>query len=263
MQKNLILKNRFDGKMKFNRRYALAGLFCLIYLSLTVSGALPSASIGTDLTDDVEKIDWSASTYDYQLGNFKDEIDIVSVDVVENVDQITLSVTFQAPPVIDATHLYWIWISFVSDGGEDSGAGAWFHTGGFTDTVASSWMVAKDVTDYLNIGIGDDAPTIVSNSMSWTTNSSYWDDLSNSNNWDVGVWAWTSDGQTYTESILSGISYWDYYPNDESSWEGTSDNTSTTTTGSDDKNDGSTPGFELYASIFSLALIPVILRKRK
>jgi len=124
-------------------------------------------------------------------------------------------------------------------------------------------MVAKNVTDYLNIGMGDDAPTIVSNSMSWTTDSNYWDDISNSNNWDVGVWAWTSDGgQTYAESILSGMSYWDYFPNDESSWEGT-DDSSGTTTGSDDTSNGSTPGFELYASIFSLALIPVILRKRK
>jgi len=249
--------------MKFNRRYAIVGLFCLIYLSLTVGSALPSVTIGSDLTNDVEKINWSATDYGFEQGDFKDEIDIISVTVEENAGQITLSVTFQGPPVIDATHLYWIWISFVSEGGEDSDAGAWFHTGGFTGTAASSWMVAKNVTDYLNIGIGTDDPTIISNTMSWTTNGNYWDDLSNSNNWDVGVWAWTSDNKTYVESILSGVSYWDYYPNDESDWEGTGDISSTTTTDSNDKTDESTPGFELFASISSLAIIPVILHKRK
>ena len=248
--------------MKFNRKYLLTILFCLIYMTLSISGALPSALIATDQTNDVEKINWSDFlNYEYAQGDFKDEIDIVSVDIEVLANDVKLSVTFQGPPVLDATHLYWIWISFISEGGEDSGAGAWFHTGGLSGIAESYWMVAKNTTDISNLGTGTDDPTIVSNTMSWTTNSSYWDDVSNSNNWDVGVWAWTSDNSTYLESLMSGFSYWDYYPDDDSSWGDDSESTSTTTT-TDEGNGENTSGFELYLSLTSLAAVPVVLRRR-
>ena len=245
------------------RRYALTGLLGLIFLSLTISGALPSVSLGTDQANDVEKINGSGLPYEYEQGDFKNEIDIVSIAVEEVASDIKISVTFEGTPVIDATHLYWIWISFLDEGGEDSDAGAWFHTGGFSGTAESFWMVAKNVTDFMNIGTGDDDPTIVSNTMSWSTSSTYWDDISNSNNWDVGVWAWTSDNATYVESIMSGFSYWDYYPNDESAWEGESDSSTTTTESETEPNGNGTPGFELIVTFTSLAIVPVILRKRR
>ncbi len=248
--------------MKINRRFTITGLLCLIYLSFTIIGALPSTSIGTDQTNDVEKINWSGLTYDYEQGDFKDEIDIVSVTVEKIADDVKLSVTFQGIPLLDATHLYWIWISFISEGGEESGAGAWFHTGGLSGVAESFWMVAKNTSDFLNFGSGTDDPTIVSNTMSWTTNSSYWDDVSNSNNWEVGVWAWTSDNSTYTESLMNGFSYWDYYPDDESGWEGEDESSTTTSSGGTELNGETSPGFEFYLTLASLLTVPVILRRR-
>ena len=61
---------------------------------------------------------------------------------------------------------------------------------------------------------------------------------------------------------MSGFSYWDYYPNDESGWEGESDSSTTTTEGEKEPNGNGTPGFEIIVTFTSLAIVPVILRKR-
>ncbi|MHA1214119.1 MAG: hypothetical protein ACTSPG_02415 [Candidatus Hodarchaeales archaeon] len=235
--------------------------------SLTLLKGFPNTTIGTDSTNDVEKISFSTGfSYDYDKGDFKDEIDIVSVQV-ENIGNgnISMSVTFQDTPVYDGYHLYWVWISFEGEGDEGSAAGAWFWAGGYEGSnAASSWWVWGNSSDYMSIGTGDDEPTInaATHSMSWETNSTYWDDLSNVGNWGVQVWAWTSDGLSYAESIMSGTSYWDYYPDDESKWESTSDN-STTTTGSEDNDIGkSSPGFELLFPLISLPVIAALSRKK-
>ncbi|MFX0066214.1 MAG: hypothetical protein ACFFC7_28970 [Candidatus Hermodarchaeota archaeon] len=248
----------------------VAGLSLLAILSLTAVIA-PPTTIGTDTTNDVEKISWTETVvYDYVKGDFKDEIDIVSVAVEESGDEVTLSITFQATPVVDSTHLYWVWISFAAGGDQGTDAGAWFYAGGLNaEEVSSFWWVWKDVSNFSTFGTGEDSPTIVGTTLSWITNGTYWDDISNSNDWEVAVWAWTSDDLSYEESITDGVSYWDYFPNDESAWEesdGTSSSSTPTTTTNGNGQPSPTPGFEFMipiATLATLVLLPVILRKRR
>ncbi|MFX1253281.1 MAG: Heimdall-CTERM domain-containing surface protein [Promethearchaeota archaeon] len=248
-----------------------AGLFFLTVLSLTAVIAVPT-TLGTDTTNDVEVISWTGLTYAYQKGDFKDEIDIVSLSVEKSEglisDEVILSITFQATPVADSNHLYWVWISFAVGGDQGTDAGAWFYVGGYTaEEVDSFWWVWKDVSNFSTFGTGTDSPSIVSNTLSWTTNATYWDDVSNSNDWEVTVWAWTSDNTTFAGSTTGGVSYWDYFPNDESAWEesdGTSSSSTTTTTTNGQPSP--TPGFEFIIPIATLATLvslPVILRKRR
>jgi hypothetical protein len=252
--------------MQLKTRYIYSSFFLLIFLSLATVSSVSAVAIGTDTTDDVEKIHWEALAYDYQKGDFKDSIDIVSVAVEEVSSNISLSITFQGPPVVDATHLYWVWIAFTEGGEQQSDIGAWFYAGGYaSDEVSSFWWIWRDVTNLSGFATGEDAPSIVGNTLSWSTPASYWDDIANSANWDILVWAWTSDNTTYTESIMSGYSYWDYYPNDKSSWEDT-DGTSTsdeTTTSDGDGTVNGTPGFELIVVVAAINVLPVIFRKKK
>ncbi len=236
------------------------GSFLLLFLSITVVSAFPNATIGTDSTNDVERISWSQLSYDYDNGDYKDDIDIVSAAVEGSGDQVTLSITFQAAPVFDGTHLYWVWISFVTDGEQGSDAGAWFYAGGFESGSAEAfWWIWKDTTDFGTFGTGDDDPVIAGNNLSWVTNSTYWDNLGNSGNWEVAIWAWTSDGTSFAASATSGVSYWDYYPNDDSAWESDATTTEEISNGNGDE----IPGFELFVSIATLTVIPILIKKRR
>ncbi|MHA1973602.1 MAG: hypothetical protein ACTSW1_11445 [Candidatus Hodarchaeales archaeon] len=252
--------------------YFTAFMILAVLGSLTFVKAMPTTVLGTDSTDDVEKVTYASGLtgYDYDRGDYKDSIDIVSVEVEdEGNGNISMKVTFQDTPVFDGYHIYWVWITFAGDEADaGSSAGAWFWAGGYQGTEAdSAWWIWANMSDFLSFGSGNDEPTIsaATHSMSWSTNSTYWDDLANVGNWDVQVWAWTSDDLSYSESLMSGTSYWDFYPDDESQWAGDSDNSSTTSTsGADDNNtDSSSPGFELFFPLMTIPVIAALYRKRE
>ncbi|MHA1977288.1 MAG: hypothetical protein ACW98F_19685 [Candidatus Hodarchaeales archaeon] len=245
--------------MKITKRYMTIGLFLFMFLSIMVVNAFPNATILDDNPNDVDKVTWSGLTYDYDHGDYKDDIDIISAAVEESGNDINLSITFQGTPVIDGTHLYWVWLSF-DVGGEQGGedAGAWFYAGGFTSSTPEAfWWVVGDLNDIETYGSGPDLPVIAGNTITWVTNSSYWDDIGNAGSWEVSVWAWTSDGTSYAQSSTLGSNYFDYYPDDDSLWG------STTTTDNEHLGDGGAPGFELAVSMISLIVIPLILKQRR
>lgn len=240
-------------------------LFLVLFFSVTAIRAVQNENLGSDSTNDVEKIKYSFPDYDYEKGDFKDEIDIVSLSVTEDSENITMTLTCEDAPVIDGYHLYWVWISFTGEGTSGTDAGAWFWTGGYESTnVGANWWVWKDTTDFTSLGTGSDKPIIneISNSLSWETNASYWDDLSNHATWTASAWAWTSDNTTYAQSLTGGFSYWDYYPNDDSVWNEDTDETSDTN-GEPAFEAAPTPGLELTLSIISLPLVALIYRRRK
>ncbi|MHA2387542.1 MAG: hypothetical protein ACXACW_02350, partial [Candidatus Hodarchaeales archaeon] len=238
------------------KQYMIIGTFILIFLSITVVNAIPNATIVTDSTNDVDKVTWSGLIYDHDNGDYRDDIDIMSAAVEENGNNIALSITFQGTPVFDGTHLYWVWISFETGGEEGSDTGAWFYAGGYeSDSPEAFWWIMGDALDIETLGTGSDLPVIAGNTLSWVTNSSYWDDLANSGSWEVSIWAWTSDGTSFAESMTLGVSYWDYYPNEESDWN--SELSETTTT------DGGAPGFDMFVSITTLIAIPIVIKQRR
>ncbi|MFX1282996.1 MAG: hypothetical protein ACFFB5_05040 [Promethearchaeota archaeon] len=233
----------------------------LVLVLLIPIKSLPNADIANDDTDDVEMISWDGSDYNYKIGDFKNEIDIVSlsVEAVDNENKIAVTLKCQDTPIIDGSHIYEIWIDF--EGGRTMGdmipGAAWFRVGGITSTTVSSasWYVWKNETGGVSNGV--DKPTIDtdSKSLSWKSDISSWDILSNSGNWDIEVWSWTSVDTTsvYKETLTSGVSYWDYYPDEASLWEAPESSNSNAANG--------TPGLECTISLIAFTLMVVILRK--
>ena len=229
--------------------------------------ATPTVTIANDSTNDVGKIIWGGITYNYDKGGFKNEIDIVSltVETLGN-ENISTAIIFQNTPIYDGYHLYWIWISFSGEGDEGSAAGAWFWAGRYSGTTEeSAWWVWGDYGNFTAFAQVNDAPKIdvVAKSLSWETKLEYWDDLSNSGIWTTQVWAWTPDGTSYAESIMSGTSYWDFYPNDDSSWESGDDSSTTSDTSSNGTQPSSSPGFEISTPILAINTILIAMRKNR
>ncbi len=237
------------------------GVFFFLVLGVSIVHAFPTVNLGTDDTNDVEKISWAFTAYGYEKGNFHDEIDIVSLSAeADGAGNITMTLTCQGTPAFDGTHVYWIWIAFEAEGTQGSSPGAWFWAGGYEGTDATaSWLVYKDLTNYTTYGTGTTSPQISGNSLSWETNEVYWDDLANSGSWEIEAWAWTSENSSFA-AATQGDHYWDYYPDELSGYE----DTSVETTDSLEPVDGDgTPGFDIAIPILVLPLLAVFLRKRK
>jgi hypothetical protein len=248
-------------------------IFGLILVSISVVKAIPNVDLATDSTNDVERIHWTYPVYDYKKGNFKDEIDIVSLSLTQTGGGVnfTVTLTCQATPIFDGVHVYWIWISFDEGGTQGENSGAWFWAGGVEGTEAeAAWWIWGNTTDYTTFAAGSDEPMIDdgSHSLSWETDGANWDDFDNHDNWEIEAWAWTSDNTTYAESLTSGFSYWDYYPNENSGWESGNGETSESEESEESEEDGNgglgdVPGFEIVIPFLVLPIIILIQRKQE
>ena len=253
--------------MNIKKKLIFVGMFVLLSFSVTIVTASPVLITIADTTDDVEWIKWGAGNYNYQMGDFEDSIDIISVSVEEVGDNIVVTITLQGTPVLDIKHSYFIWIPFGSGTNWVNDEGARFITGGwgYISNPVNEIRVWADMTNdsamYYLKGVN---PSANGNNLSWTTPTAYWDDLSNINNWKVTAWTWASETTTPSDSETKGESYWDYYPNGDSPWEEQSNTTTTTTTiETTTGTDNGTPGFESFIAIIAINLIILVFRKKR
>jgi len=266
---------------------SILSLFSLILVVTTLINPVIAVTVATDTTNDITTVTWINSyQWSAKYGQSVPKIDIQSIEWSATAEgNHTITLNLLGTPVLNNETFYWI---DIEGSDEDLVILAW--AGGFTGYIEGDKPAYLSVTKGENIVYVDtlttDEGSVVISGNSITFNvpkevpifnftTMKWENVdlglpdTPPSSWEWHAMSWT--GNT-TYGSYSGTWSFDYYPNEDDTYNTaqSSEEVDTTTTSTNDTDQSigdnvptGTPGFEFVTLSIGLLVTVVVISKRK